>query len=190
MPECCPQSAELNSVHHVPSQASHPAKCHMHFHQTASRKAPGACFSKTTSHKTASRKASLGITESLVKPEIPTSDKLRKEFDNLSVLYTARVTCVTGKCLWVMRGCRNAPTHSPPTLSSVLESSPSAWTIGCKLNTQKSSHPPWYLTFREFLQVQIDSMLGSEHSVAGEGRRPGEVCSYLEAEQSQGNGHL
>lgn len=38
--------------------------------------------------------------------------------------------------------------------------------------------------------MQIDSMFGSEDSVAGEGRRPGEVWSYLESEQNQGDGHL
>lgn len=38
--------------------------------------------------------------------------------------------------------------------------------------------------------MQIDSMLGSEDSVVGEGWRPGEVWSYLEAEQNQGHGHL
>jgi hypothetical protein len=36
----------------------------------------------------------------------------------------------------------------------------------------------------------MDSMLGFEDDVVGEGERPGEVWGHLETEQNQGNGHL
>lgn len=107
--------------------------------------------------------------------------------------YLPRVTCVSWKCLWVMGSCREAQTPSSLTLLSDLDSSPFAWAIGYKLNLQTEGNlviVPLCLTVREFLQVQIDSMLGSEDNVAGKGRRPGEVWKHLETEQDQGNGHL
>lgn len=118
---------------------------------------------------------------------------VRKQFENLCKSYIFRGTCVICKCLWEMCSCRDTLSHGPSILPSDLESSPFAWTIGYKFNLKTKRNlviVPLYLTFREFLQVQIDSMLGSEDNVAGEGRRPGEVWSYLKAEQNQGNGHL
>lgn len=70
---------------HVSSQVPTPAKHHMPFYQIASRKIPRVCFSKTSSHmsasakhphKTAFRKTSLDTLESPTKAEITTSPVL------------------------------------------------------------------------------------------------------------------
>jgi hypothetical protein len=57
----------------VSSQVSASVKHHLPFHHAASRKTLCVCFSKTSVHKTVSRKTSQDRTKSPTKPEIFTS---------------------------------------------------------------------------------------------------------------------
>ena len=46
------------------------------------------------------------------------------------------------------------------------------------------------LTLGEFLQVQVDPLLGFDENMGHEDNRLGGLYSHLEAEQNQGNNHL
>ena len=105
MPECRPLSVglDLHSFQTSSALKSTPAKHHKPFHQTASRKTPQVCsqqsiLSRICFTNTSSRKRSHDTTESPMKPEIPTSPPL---FKNWNIVYVALVLCVLSRASYL-----------------------------------------------------------------------------------------